>query len=270
MLWGDKISIADFELCFSLILNHEVVRGYFLPIDNGEAILIGKWMFDFDLSIVERAKEVAFDCSKTSKLGKGSNFFGKDVFETVVRKKICDFGWKTINTPIKLKQNKKIVTDVDLIAFKKGVVMIGQLKVAHSGRDDYQIWKAKQILRQAVAQAKLSVELFKNNPDLLYSILKKENITLRKEEIKEVIPIVVTSSNYFIGLVDESNVSVVSFDMLCETMWHAQDDPTNELTLRSLKDPMSLYSFGNPLNKVVSEINQNEFHIFYEEYEVDM
>ena len=139
MLWGDYISASDFETCFSLVIRHEPFRGYFLPINNGENILIGNWMFDLDLSIIERSKEIAFDCSRASKLGKGANFFGKEVFERVVRNKICDFGWQSVDTGIKLKKNKKIVTDVDLIAYKNGLVLIGQLKVASCGRDDYQI-----------------------------------------------------------------------------------------------------------------------------------
>lgn len=267
MLWGNQISTADFELCYSLVLNHETIHGYFLPIKDGEAILIGKWMFDLDLSIVERAKDVAFDCSKTSKLGKGTNFFGKDVFEVVIRKKICDFGWQAIHAAVKLKQNKNIITDVDLIAFKNGIVLVGQLKVAHCGRDSYQIWKTEQVIKQAFVQVRRSVELLTQDPNLLYSILKKEGIVTCREQIKMLIPIVITSSNYFIGLVNESNVAVVSFDMLCETMYYAQDDKTNEITVQSLTKPISLYSFGNTMKKVVSEIDQDEFHIFYEEYE---
>lgn len=268
MLWGDIISKSDYETCFSLVINQEAYREYFLPINNGEAILIGNWMFDFDLSIIECAKEVAFNCSKTSVLGKGANFFGKRVFEQVVRNKICDFGWQPVNTDIKLKQNKKIATDVDLIAYKNGVVIVGQLKVANCGRGDYQIWKVKQIIRQAVLQAKLSVEILKLDSNLLYSILRKAGISINKDEIKDIIPVVVTSTNYFIGLTEESGVAVISFDMLCETMYHAQDDMNNELTLRLLRNPVSLYSFSAPLETTISEIDQDEFHIFYEECDI--
>lgn len=268
MLWGNYISQSDFETCFYLVINHESFRGYFLPINNGKDILIGSWMFDFDLSIIERTKEVAFDSSKASQLGKGSNYFGKNVLEKVVRDKICDFGWQSVKTAVKLKQNKKIATDVDLIAYKNGVVLVGQLKVANCGRDSYQIWKAKQIISQAVSQAKLSVDILKNDIKLIYSILKRAGIGLHKEEIKYIVPIVVTSSNYFIGLTGESGVAVISFDMLCETMYYAQDDVNNELTLRLLENPALLYSFSAPLETIISEIIQDEFHIIYEECEI--
>ena len=76
-----------------------------------------------------------------------------------------------------------------------------------------------------------------------------------------------TSSNYFVGLMQESSIAVISFDMLCETLYHAQDDTDNKLTLQSLKDPASLYSFTAPLEITVSEIKQDVFHIFYEECE---
>lgn len=265
MLWGDSISDQDFELCYTLIIEHEEKNLHFLPMDNN-SILLGKWMYDNDFSIIEHSKMVALNCSKSSVLGQSANFFGKEVFERITRERLEHFGWKVVKSPVCLKTCKQNTTDIDVLAFKNGIVLVGQLKVANCGRDSYQIWKAKQTLMRAVEQSRISSDIINSTPNLLYSIFKKNYPEIEKAEIREVIPIVITSTNYFLNLASQSNIAVISLDMLIEIMFHAKDTQNDTLIVRSLRNPASLYHFPVSSEKVTSEIDQPEFQITYEEY----
>ena len=264
MMWGGFILDSDFDDCYEMIIKHEQPKGYFLPLNEGESLLIGKWMFDFDISIIECAKSVSFDTKISGRLGKSSNFFGKNVFERFVRDRLELYNWKVIKSSITLKKNKQIVTDVDLLAYKDGVLVIGEVKVAHCERSPYQIWKASVTLRQAQEQAKTTLEILKNDLTLLKSIFAKENIKLQVQDIKHIIPVVITTSNYFTSL--EKSPNIIGFDMLMELMNHAQDDDSSELIFRSLTNPTSLFSFPK-LSKTQSVIETARFHIIYEEFE---
>lgn len=272
MLFSNHISEEDFNMCISLICNygqkdsdncHSTIPFFQL----GDKIIIGKWMYDNNFSIIEEAKNISFNNIKSNKLGESANYFGKNVFEKIVKGKMTELGWGVVDFSIKLKNKKSIKTDIDLLAFKNGIVVIGQLKVANCGRSPYQIWKASETIKRGINQAKSCIDILQNDSNLLYSILKKVNIVKAKVDIKEIIPIVVTSNNYFSKVDILSNISVISFDMLCELLYYAQDDATNEFILQSLKDPISQYNFNKSSDIVISEIDNEKYQLFYEEYE---
>lgn len=266
MMWGDYISDADFEACYKLVLQNKMVQERFSVV--GEDILIGRWQFDHDFSVIEAVKAITFDASKSTTAGQNSNRFGKDVFEKVIRGSLSNQGWKVLPFSIKIKSNGKIATDLDLIAYNQGIVMIGQIKAANCGRSRYDIWKAKQTISKAVEQMDLSLSRINEDSNLIYSALKNQGLILRKEDIKRIIPVIITSSSLFLALAKANNVSIISFDMLYETMYHANEEESIHIVEKALIDPCSLYNLPINEESVISQILQDEYKIFYEEYEL--
>lgn len=267
MLWGNSISDQDFEYCYSLVVEHEKLKGYFMSIKDGEALLIGNWMFNMDIAVIECAKSVAFDCRGENRLGKSTDFFGKAVFEHVARDILKKYNWRVVEKSIKIRESKRIITDIDLLAFKDGILMVGQLKYANCGRTPYNIWKARQTLEQAQQQVQMSIQAIEKDEHLLHSIFAQEGIKLQKSQVSCIIPVIVTSSHYFTSIKRTDAPTIMGFDMFEETMRYAQEPGSKELILRSLTDPFSLYRFNYNLEKVVSHIEADEYRIIYEEYE---
>ncbi|MEN6328475.1 MAG: hypothetical protein ABFD18_19975 [Syntrophomonas sp.] len=266
MLWGDYISDDEFEEYYNMILENKIIQEIFAVVGND--ILIGRWQFDNDFSIVETVKAITFDASKSVKAGQNSNHFGKDVFEKVIRGSLSSYGWKVLPFSVKIKCNGKIATDLDLVAYNQGIVILGQVKVANCGRSRYDIWKTKHTINKAVEQINLSMSRIHEDSNLIYSALKNQGNTLKKEEIKKIIPVVITSSSLFMELDESSNISIISYDMLCESMYHANEEESMLIVEKALTDPCSLYNFSFNEESVISRIIQDEYKIFYEEYEL--
>ena len=110
------------------------------------------------------------------------------------------------------------------------------------------------------------MDILQNDSNLLYSILKKANFISTKSDIKEIIPIMVTSNNYFNKVDILSNISVISLDMLCEILYYSNDNESDEFITHSLKDPISQYNFNISPQKTISEIESEKFELLYEEY----
>lgn len=274
MMFGDHISETDFDMCISLICNKEnTIKNFvkegipFFEIDT--KIVIGRWMFNNDFSIIEEVKNISFNCKRNKQLSEASENFGKDIFEKIVRSRFKDCGWKTVNHSIKLKDNKKQTkTDVDLIAFKDGLVIIGQIKVANCGRNDYQIWRAGKIIEKGIEQAIFSEKTIKKDSKLLYSILKKNNIVCSNKEIVDIISIVITTSNYFNKIITKSDVSVIGIELLDEWLVYTQNDEIDIKLTDFLKSPFDIYDFNELIYQTESTINTEAFKIIYNEFEV--
>ena len=236
-----------------------------MPVSREKSLPVTQ--FDHDFSIVEASKVIAFDASKSVRAGRNSNQFGKNVFEKVVRDSLSSYGWKVLPFSVKIKYNRKTATDLDLIAFNQGIVLIGQLKVANCGRSRYEIWKSKQTINKAIKQMCLCMSRINEERNLIYSALKKQAVISKKEEIKRIIPVIITSSSLFTEFEKSSNISVISYDMLCESMSHANEEESIQIVEQALSDPYSLYNFSISEESVISQIIQDEFRIFYEEYE---
>lgn len=264
MMWGDRITNSDFDDCYNIIINREKYKGYFLPLADRDSLLIGKWMFDLDMSIIECAKSVSLDAQMSERLAKSSNFFGKEVFEKIVRDCLKKYNWQVVENEVKLKNKKQFISDVDLLAYKEGIVLIGEIKVAHCERSSYQIWKASVTLRRAQTQVNAVTDILKNDLILLRSIFAKCNIKLQEQEIKHIIPIVVTTSSYFTN--PRNKPIIVGFDMLCELMNYVKDDYNQEIILQALTDPISMFPFSSA-SIINSVIETDEFNIDYEELE---
>lgn len=238
----------------------------FFEIDN--KIVVGRWMYDSDFSIVKEVKNISFDCKKNKQLGATSEYFGKDVFEKLVKSRFENGGWKVASTSIKIKENKKIKTDIDLVAFKGGLVVLGQVKVANCSNDTYSIWKAGKTIKKGIDQAIFSERASENDPNLIYSILKKENVVTSREEIVEIISIVITSSNYFNKIDNPCKVEVVGIELLDEWLVYTQSVEFNVGIKDFLNSPFDMYKFSEALCKTESIIDTDIYKLIYEEVEV--
>ncbi|MBR1747586.1 MAG: hypothetical protein IJ735_05175 [Clostridia bacterium] len=264
MLGGNLIDDKQFEDYYNLIVSDNAFNRHYLVI--GDKIVLGRWQFDLDLSIVEIAKKITLNAKGKSEIGSNVNYFGKEVYEHLIRRILKDQGWAVVPFPIKMKEGKRIRTDVDLIAYNKGIVLIGQIKLANSGRSRYEIWKAKQSVDEALAQVNYSYQRLKSDSCLLYSILKKNDICQQKRQIEKIIPIVITSSNYFLGVQNHTQIPVVSWDIFDQII-----KSTNHYnTLMDLdgyfKNILLLYNCGVEKKIINSEIKCKEYIIEYEEF----
>lgn len=258
----NRISEKEFNLCYELITNNKIFQSYFSVFKEG--ILICDWSFDLDLNIIELTKEISFN-ARMSEVGNEVDKFGKN-FETIVRGRLNDLNWKTVKNGIKIKKQGKIVTDIDLLSYHNGVVLIGQIKTAHCGRSCYQIWKAKQTIDKAIKQINISMTMIEEDPNIIYSNLKREHIIGSKSEIKSIIPIIITSSDYFLGY-NKDNITVLGFEMLDHILCMFQPNAQNDNIIESITNPFEFFSLNRTESKVISEIDKPEFQFFYEEYE---
>lgn len=264
MMWGDMISDDDFKICYDSLLLNKNFLSHFSVVEGD--VLIGKWQWDVDVSIVEIAKSTALDSRTSKKAGENADDFGKRIYEKLVKGLLADSGWNVIQHSVKIKDNKKIITDVDLLAYNNGVVLLGQIKVANCGRKRYDIWKTRQIINNAVEQIKKCMDKFKDD-NLMYSILKKEKIVSDRTEIREIIPVVITSSSYFIGMSTNSSVPILSWDMFCQVIRYVKENNEYKELSAYFNNLESLYDFPISKEVEISVIEQEEYRIEYEEYE---
>lgn len=265
MLWGDSIDIDVFDDCYRLIISDKDFNKYFLLVNDD--IIVGKWQMDLDLSIIELAKSIALNSKESHIAGKNSNAFGKETYEKIIRMMVKDMGWQVVPTSIKIKNGKQTQTDIDLIAYNNGNVIIGQIKFANSGRTKYDIWNAKQSINKAVSQVNLSMSKLSEDYNLLYSILKKHKICKEKGDIGKIIPVVITSSSYFIGAYDSNYISVISWDMFCQILKSVDHYDKWDDVDGYFSNVFSLYDFGMSKKITISEIETKDFYIQYEEYD---
>ncbi|WP_173716528.1 hypothetical protein [Clostridium beijerinckii] len=274
MIFGNNISKMEFDMCISLICSKEnemknIVQQSIPFFEIGNKIVIGRWMYNHELSLIEEVKNISFNSKRNKKLGEASERFGKNVFENIVRMRFKDCGWNVVEHSIKLKDDKKQTkTDVDLVAFKSGVAIIGQIKVANCGRSDYQIWKAGKVIERGIEQAIFSEQVIRQDSNLLYSILKKNNIVGNNNEIKDIIYIVITTSNYFNKIINMSNVSVIGIELLDEWLVYTQNNEGDVKINDFLNSPFDVHDFNQLVYQTESIINTETFKIIYNEFEV--
>lgn len=265
MLWGDVINSDIFNDCYSLIISDETFNKFFWA--KNDDIIIGRWQIDLDLSIVELAKKISLNSKFSHNAGKNSNYFGKDVYEKLVKSLLENDGWKLIPSSVKIKNQKQTQTDIDFVAYNNGYVIVGQIKFANSGRTRYDIWKARQSITKAVSQMRFSLQKFSQDQNLLFSILKKYDFCKKKEDIKQVVPVVITSSSYFIGEYKQTKIPVVSWDMFSQIIKSLSYYNTLSDIEGYFSNLDNLYNFGLKNEITLSEIECEDFYIQYEEYD---
>lgn len=260
MCFGDDISDDEFHSCINSIFpagEHMVDFYSENPFfRRGNTIIIAKWMYNHNFSIVEETRNIFFNTRKNSELGKSADYFGKSIFEGIVKWIMSKYGWKALESSLKVKR-----TDFDLVVYKNGVIILGQIKVAHTGRENYQIWKADKIIEQGIKQINECRKAVAENKNLLYSNLKREKIVQKREDIKKVIYLVVTSSSYFSR--NNANIPIISIDDLKSALESCSGD--TQKFVNAINNPFERYDYENLLIHEISRINTEEFYIEYEE-----
>lgn len=258
MMFSEHISENDFNKCISLLFGHKhngLYSANCFWFMSDESIIIGRWMFNADFSIIELSNDLSY------RLGNVSQLFGKEVFEKLVRKRLGDFNWNVINHNVTMK---KVGTDIDLLAFKEGTVLLGQIKIAHSGRTPYQIWKARNDIKYAKTQISKVQTAFAQDPDLLFSILKHSKIVSSKKDILKVVPIIITSNFYFI---ESEDIPSLGFDLFDEFLCAAANMDDTSLFINAIQEPCKSLQADREPELTLSEISTKWYTLFYEEYE---
>lgn len=101
----------------------------------------------------------------------------------------------------------------------------------------------------------------------VYSILKKYDFCESKEDIKKIVPVVITSSSYFIGECEKANIPVISWDMFSQIIYSLNYYNTLSDIDEYFSNIISLYDFNMAKEITNSEIENEKFLIKYEEFE---
>lgn len=263
MLWGDSISDLDYNLLIKQLGESPSFQSWIQS--NDEGFIIARWQFDLDINIPEIVNKIALNSRVNSKIGSLSDSFGKKIYEDIVRGIASQYGWKVVPHSIRQKKDAHFVTDVDLIAYKSGVVLIGQIKVANSGRTPYEIWKAKQILDRAIEQSNTTIERFIEDQQLLFSILKRENYISQKSDIKTLLPMIITRSSYYIGMGCDVGIPIICLDMFQQVMSYLNLITDTDVIIHYLREPFDLFDIHVYNTITESYIENEEYSIIYEE-----
>jgi hypothetical protein len=146
------------------------------------------------------------------------------IWEQYISHNLKSFGWKILGCGNKIRNENQILTDVDILAFKNGLLLIIQVKaIAAGGANIYEHWKARNTIVEGTKQASTADREIKINTTLLNYLLSSNRI---KEEVVHFQPIVITSSPLFTGW-SNNNVPVISFGYLMTLLHGAQVKYTN-------------------------------------------
>ena len=262
---NEKISDSDFQSCYRLVVSNKIMTESFQICNGG--ILIGRWQYDNNLNIIELSKNISLNSKNERIAGVSTNRFGKETYEKLVRNMLEDNNWCIVPKSIRIKLQAAYRTDVDLIAYNSGIVIVGQVKLANTGRSKYELWKARDSINKGVNQINITLAKFEEDPNLLYSILKRFGLCQRKDNIIKIIPIIITSSSYFIGDIENSHIPIISWDMFCQIV-HSINIYNKLFDIDDyLYNLCSVYDFGYSKKVIISEIEQPEYNIKYEEFE---
>lgn len=241
------------NICFSGEKNKSL-KTYFYRKENG--IVLGSWMFNSDLFILEKIDDLIFNTRMDEALGKEVNVFGKKIFEGIVKKIANTNSWKTLESNIAIK-----CTDFDLVAYKNGSVILGQVKASHTTRKPYSIWKANEVILEANKQISKCKRAIEADKYLLYANLKREKIVSRIDDIKNVIFIIISGNSYLNGKGDVPVIGIEDWANLLKM------DVSMPEFYDFLECPPMMYKLDNRPEYRESIIETEEYVLLYNELE---
>lgn len=244
-----------YDLCFTEKKDN-VLCGTFYR--NGTRIIIGAWMFNSNYTVFEDARNRVFNSKNDKLLGKELDYFGKHIYENLVKYMAIQHGWKTLKSNIRIKN-----TDFDLVTFKEGVVILAQVKANHWGESPYSLWKANETIGEANRQINKCRIAIREDKYLLYSNLKREKIVQSIQEIKEVKYLIISGNSYLAG---DGDVPVISIEDWKNVLML---DPWSDILKDFLNCPPSMYRLENVPKYTESVVETDEFAIFYNEIELE-
>lgn len=135
-----------------------------------------------------------------------SNVIGSR-WESIIGDIVESFNWNILGEGVILRENGKTITDIDLLAERDGIILLIQAKGIGNSTSPYELWKAKNTVKDGINQAIISMEFISKNDKFIINLLNSNKIKV--DTVKKIIPIVVTPNIKFSGWQDK-NISVVS------------------------------------------------------------
>ncbi|EGD45823.1 hypothetical protein Cpap_0192 [Ruminiclostridium papyrosolvens DSM 2782] len=230
-----KVGESSFECFHSLPICSEGVISVILNFINSKSE-ISKQFFNPDLS----------------------NKYGNE-FNLQIVEMMKSYGWQLIELDVKVKEGKKILSDIDAILFKEGFLLAIQSKSVIRSEDIYSHYKAKERIKEGITQAQISKKYFLNDNESYRNLLKAKNLCFN--DIKQIIPLVVSNSDMFTGWNNSEDIPVVSTDYLFNVISRYPIDKINKL----LNNPYYFEEYYKDLS--YKFIPLNAFNLFWIEYE---
>jgi hypothetical protein len=129
------------------------------------------------------------------------------IWEGFIKHSMTDFGWNILERGRKIKRNKQILTDIDVLALKDGLLLLIQIKAIAAGAfNKYDYWRARKTVIKGAEQALIAEQEIRNNPSLLSSILSNNH---NQQKVEKFQPLVLTTSPLFTGW-SYNNVPIIS------------------------------------------------------------
>ena len=140
-------------------------------------------------------------------------------------------------------------------------MILGQVKASHTTRKPYSLWKANEVILDANRQILRCKKAIEEDKYLLYSNLKREKIVSRREEIKNVIFIVICGNSYLNGNGEIPVVGIEDWNNLLKI------DTGKPEFYKFLECPSMMYKLDDIPEYKESIIETEEYVLLYNELE---
>jgi hypothetical protein len=118
------------------------------------------------------------------------------VWEQFIASGLKDTDWKIVGRNIRIVDNGKTLTEVDLLLLREDLLLVVELKaLTGSGVSPYDHWKNRMVIEKGCRQAGLAADHLRRHPQLIASIANKQ----AAQDVRHVQPLVLTSENDFDG-----------------------------------------------------------------------
>jgi hypothetical protein len=129
------------------------------------------------------------------------------VWETFIADSFERAGWSIIGRNQKLKANRRVVTEIDLLLLKNDLLLVTQVKaITGSAATPYDHWRSRQIIESGCRQAATTARTLKDGPGQLV-FLSNRRIAAR---IRHIEPVVMTNAETMNGWIFEG-IPVLGF-----------------------------------------------------------
>ncbi|MET3036080.1 hypothetical protein ABXT08_08260 [Chryseobacterium sp. NRRL B-14859] len=235
------------------IINSEIIENYIstLPLKRHLDIFKQPYIRDYEDKIF--ATDFIYDGwvasirTTLTQGGRTADLVGK-MWENYIADILKKDGWSNVIEGLKIKENGKILTDIDIVAKKEHVLLLIQLKVYYgTGINSYEQWKFKKKLQHAAHQVKISETFIKKDINILRNHFKKYEL----QEITYIKPVVMTNCHYYNGWICD-NIPIMSVGSLMQIV-----NGTNVKFMTKNGNVLSEKKYSND-----TKLNINEFLSF--------
>lgn len=127
--------------------------------------------------------------------GRIGDAYGR-IWEDFLQQSFKDSDWEVLGQNLKLRENGKLLTDVDLLAKRGNLLLIIQIKaMVGAGFSPYDHWRNRQTIEWGCRQAATATNFCRRTPQWLNSVAGH----IKAGQIHHVQPLVLTNLNQFDG-----------------------------------------------------------------------